>query len=186
MLKTKEEIINWLNKYKIENYTVNEDLTVDVNDDVDFYKRKIKAIPIQFNKIVGYFDCSYCELTSLEGCPKEVTGSFYCSYNELITLKNGPEKVGGFYLCNDNKLKTLEFSPKQIYNTFTCSNNKLNSLKYCPENLSIEIHCRGNKFKDNTINKLEPNQITQYLLNKKLNEKLNSSINSNANKKMKI
>ena len=31
--KTKDEIVEWLNKIHIRNYTINDDLTVDTHDD---------------------------------------------------------------------------------------------------------------------------------------------------------
>ena len=34
MLKTKEEIEKWLDEMKVKKYTINDDLTVDVNDSV--------------------------------------------------------------------------------------------------------------------------------------------------------
>lgn len=36
-------------------------------------------------------------LTSLEGCPKEVINDFNCSHNELTSLKGSPEIINGFF-----------------------------------------------------------------------------------------
>jgi hypothetical protein len=41
----------------------------------------------------GYFGCSYNQLTSLEGSPKEVGGSFDCSYNQLTSLEGSPKEL---------------------------------------------------------------------------------------------
>ena len=45
-------------KYKIENYTINEDGSIDVNGDVHFYEYGLTELPINFNKVTGTFDCS--------------------------------------------------------------------------------------------------------------------------------
>jgi hypothetical protein len=103
MLKTKKEIKSWLDKYDIKNYTINEDLTVDVDGDVYLYDMELKSIDIQFNIVSGNFDCSTNELTSLEGCPKEVDGHFICNHNKLTSLEGCPQKVGRNLYCYNNK-----------------------------------------------------------------------------------
>jgi len=100
MLKTKNGIENWLKKYEIKNYTINNDLTVDVDGDVYLYYKKLKQIPIKFDIIKGYFNCSNNYLTSLDFCPKEVGGNFNCSWNELISLDGCPKSVGGDFYSN--------------------------------------------------------------------------------------
>ena len=100
MLKTKNGIENWLKKYEIQNYTINNDLTVDVDGDVYLYYKKLKQIPIKFDIIKGYFNCSNNYLTSLDFCPKEVGGNFNCSWNELISLDGCPKSVGGDFYSN--------------------------------------------------------------------------------------
>ena len=47
-------------------------------------------------------------LTSLEGCPKEVGDTFYCSSNKLTSLQYSPEIVNGRFYCGDNPLESLE------------------------------------------------------------------------------
>ncbi|MFW6130870.1 MAG: hypothetical protein ACOC56_06750, partial [Atribacterota bacterium] len=93
MLKTKKEIKKWLDKHQITNYTINDDLTVDVDENVDLSHRNLTEMPIQFNKVNGTFYCTYNQLTSLVGAPKKVFGYFYCSNNKLTSLEGAPEKV---------------------------------------------------------------------------------------------
>ena len=52
----------------------------------------------------GDFDCSYNQLISLEGAPREVNDDFYCSHNKLTSLKGAPREVNGNFYCSDNKL----------------------------------------------------------------------------------
>ena len=58
MLKTRLEIINWLDRYNIQYCTINEDLTVDVEGDVNLSKKGLNFIPVQFGRVSGNFDCS--------------------------------------------------------------------------------------------------------------------------------
>ena len=41
----------------------------------------------------GSIICFYENLTSLFGCPKEVTRNFICDENQLTSLEGAPEKV---------------------------------------------------------------------------------------------
>lgn len=75
----KKKIKSWLIKYEITNYTINDDLTVDVHEDVvHLYNKNLTSLPFQFGIIKGNFNCSFNKLTSLEHCPKEVQGNFTC------------------------------------------------------------------------------------------------------------
>jgi hypothetical protein len=91
-------------KYKIENYTVNDDGSIDVNGSVDLSWCKLTQLPLRFNKVNGGFYCSNKQLTSLKGCPKWVDGSFNCSNNRLSSLEFSPEYVGGYFSCETNQL----------------------------------------------------------------------------------
>src|ERR1035437_3927785 len=97
-------IRSWLDKMGVEDYTINDDLTIDVNGNVDLSHQNFVGFPsyIRFNKVGGGFWCSYNQLTSLVGCPSQVGGSFYCSYNQLTSLVGCPSKVGGGFWCGCN------------------------------------------------------------------------------------
>ena len=47
---SKEEVEEVLELYKIENYTINDDLTVDVDGDVDLYNGHLRSMPVKFGK----------------------------------------------------------------------------------------------------------------------------------------
>ena len=49
-------------KYGIENYTINSDGSIDVNGNVDLYDESLTELPLTFNKVTGYFDCSDNEI----------------------------------------------------------------------------------------------------------------------------
>ncbi len=127
-----QEIIEICKKYKITNYTINHDGSIDVDGDVDITYEGLEQLPLKFNKINGSFLCYENILTSLEGCPKYVGESFNCSNNQLTTLVGCPMDVIGFFGCHNNKLSSLEGSPEYIGGIFNCSNNKLNTLVGSP------------------------------------------------------
>ena len=56
----------------------------------------------------GNFNCSYNELTSLEGAPKTVGENFGCSFNKLTSLAGAPKIVGGDFYCHNNDVKFTE------------------------------------------------------------------------------
>lgn len=126
-----EFIKNFCKKYYITNYTINDDLSIDVDGNVDIgytpTKKSINRldeIPIKFNKVSGYFNCSNNRLTSLENCPKYVGKKFKCDENNLTSLEHSPEFIGGDFDCYWNPLQSLD-GLKIPYKNFYCINKKL-------------------------------------------------------------
>ena len=109
MLKTKSEISLWLDKYDIVNYTINDDLTVDVAGSVYLGNRGLRTIPIQFGKVNGDFYCFSNNLTSLVGCPREVGGHFFCNNNQLKSLVGCPSIIRGGFECDDKFKNDIEY-----------------------------------------------------------------------------
>lgn len=58
----KVQIEKWLNEYHIRNYTINDDLTIDVKGDVFLSSYKEEQLPeyIQFGYVTGYFNIYRC------------------------------------------------------------------------------------------------------------------------------
>lgn len=148
-----EDIEAICKEYKIENYTINADGSIDVDDDVNLYNYGFVKLPLKFNRVTGDFVCNENALTSLLGAPNHVDGDFYCadsflrslegcpnyvgkrfscSRNDLTSLKGGPSHVGSFYYCHNNNLTSLEGIPKHLYDDFYCQHNYLTSLEYMP------------------------------------------------------
>ena len=96
-------------KYNIKNYTINDDGSIDVNSNVNLWNKGLTEIPVTFNKVTGWFDCSD---------------------NKLTTLKGSPRWVGGGFICYNNRLTSLEFSPKYVCRYFNCLSNDLTN-NYC-------------------------------------------------------
>lgn len=55
--------------------------------------------------VYGNFNCVFCELSSLENCPRYVSGDFSCSNNNLTSLEGCPKYIGGYFFCWNNKEK---------------------------------------------------------------------------------
>ena len=73
-------------KYGISNYTINDDGSIDVNNEVFIAARGLTELPLKFNKVSWNFDCSANKLTTLEGSPKSVGGYFKCNVNKCFIL----------------------------------------------------------------------------------------------------
>jgi hypothetical protein len=128
MLKTKKEIQLWLDTYNIQNYIINDDLTVDVDGQVRLFNKKIHEFPFQFGIIKGDFMLSRNQLTSLKGCPHTVHGSFDCSHNKLINLEYCPKVVYEDFHFQGNRVKELDYMPDIVSGSFKCGINPINSL----------------------------------------------------------
>ena len=91
---TKQEIEKILKLYSIYNYTINNDLSVDVDENVSLGFNNFKLSPIIFRKITRNFFCWNCSnLISLKGFPKEVGEYFACwNCSNLFSLQYAPLK----------------------------------------------------------------------------------------------
>ena len=157
---SREEIEKICVKYDIYDYTINEDGSIDVDNNVDLHPtNKFSELPLNFNIVTGRFDCGMNKLTTLKGCPKEVGLYFSCKENYLTSLEYGPTKVVGEYVCDMNRLTNLIGSPDSSNYDFSCKYNQLTSLEGCPTIASGDFDCRHNK-----IDNLEyfPKEINNF------------------------
>ena len=104
-----EEILQKLN---IKDYTINNDLSVDVDNDVELDGRILTKIPIKFNKVEGDFSCHSCKLITLENSPVSVGRDYNCGYNLITSYQHAPREVGNRFWGYENpKVTSLEFLP---------------------------------------------------------------------------
>jgi len=132
-------------KYKIKNYTINSDGSIDVDGDVSLRRTGLEKIPLNFNKVFGNFDCVSNKLTSLEDSPTTVGGFFYCDDNQLATLVGGPVTIGGDFYCDDNQLTSFEGVPQLVGGDFSCTRNQLTTLVGGPVNVVGSFYCDENQ-----------------------------------------
>ena len=129
----KVQIVKWLDSYEIKNYTINDDLTIDVNGSVNLFNQSLTCFPsfIKFNEVSGSFYCNSNKLTSLEGCPLTVGASFYCSNNQLTSLEGCPKTVGNNFECSYNQLTSLKGCPATVdFSFYYYDNSKQFSEEY--------------------------------------------------------
>lgn len=144
----------------INDYTFNEDLSIDVFSHVDLSNRNLKELSVKFNKVHGGFNCSNNNLTSLKNAPNWVKSGFDCSNNKITSLEFGPKEVGGNFICASNKLSNLQFCPDTVAN-LEATNNEIDTLKYFPKNIYGNCIIRFNKIKN--IDTLKRTNIYGYI-----------------------
>lgn len=123
MLKTKENIKSWLDKMEINGYKINDDLTVDVDGDVNLGNNKLYEIPIQFGIVNGNFSIWHNKLISLKGCPHKVTKNFDYTHNQLESLEYCPKEIGEDFLFHVNKISTFQYLPESVANVTVYEND---------------------------------------------------------------
>jgi hypothetical protein len=109
----------------LENYTINSNGTVDVDDDVEISDLELYYLPINFGRVAGNFECSDNFLTSLEGCPTTVGGNFYCKRNKLTSLQGCPEIISGNFYCSNNKITNFKGVSEFFEGKFYCDGNPI-------------------------------------------------------------
>ena len=123
-----QEVYEICKKYGISNYTINEDLTIDVDGSIYLEVKGLTKLPLNFRNVSGHFYCNDNQLTSLEGAPTSVSGDFWCNSNKLTSLEGAPTSVGGNFHCYNNNLTNLEGAPSSIGGYFYCRYNNLTNL----------------------------------------------------------
>ena len=141
---SEDQIIQVCKKYKILNYSINPDFSIDVEGSVYLSHLNLTSLPLRFSRVGGDFACSFNLLTTLEGSPREVVGIFNCQNNLLTTLEGSPREVGGHFDCSRNQLTTLEGSPREIGERFDCSYNLLTTLDGVPREVGGDLRFYNN------------------------------------------
>lgn len=136
---TEKDIHKICKVYKIVNYSINSDMSIDVDQNVNISNCNLTNLPLNFGFGKGFFTCSDNKLTTLKGAPHTVCGSFYCNHNQLTTLEYSPTHVLSDYMCNSNLLTTMNGAPSKIFGSFYCGVNKFNSLDSLPESIHGHI-----------------------------------------------
>ena len=137
MLKTLKEIESWLDLMKIEDYSINKDLTVDVKGEVDISKQNLKEIPVQFGEVTWSFLCHHNKLKNLVGCPLNLWEDLICYNNQLETMKGCPPVVYILQCYNNPNLKSLK-GAKVIEGFINCDEQLYNDEIFLKNRLSWE------------------------------------------------
>lgn len=99
----------FLLEQKITRYYIKPHGIIDIVGSVNLrYQGTSLPSYIQFGKVSGVFNCSWCMLTTLRGCPFEVGGDgmFLCGFNNLSPTKENFDIIyrcsGGMTDIDDN------------------------------------------------------------------------------------
>lgn len=152
-LKKESEVLAWLKKMNIKNYKITKIdepnspfcFSVSVNKPVNISNKSLKYFPIQFDEIIGTFDCSHNELTSLLGAPLKMNNSFDASHNKITSLEYCPILSFGSYDFSYNNIKSLKGLPKYIPESLYFSFNEISTLDYAPEKVNQIASFSNNK-----------------------------------------
>jgi hypothetical protein len=142
--ESNEDIHSICRKFKIKNYTINSDGSIDVDGNVYLNSEGLTKLPLKFGNVSRSFFCYSNELTSLEGSPTNVGFDFLCSNNKLTSLIGAPKKVGNTFYCKNNKLTSLVGCPEIIGAQFNCELNKITDFKGISEFFEGDFYCEGN------------------------------------------
>lgn len=149
---SKEEIVEWLKEYQVENWTINKDLSVDVKGNVYLdhcFRPQTKNEWLE--QIEGYEEHTdpegYEELTLCDDGTYERRGSYYQFEEkqfEPYTLPVQFHKVSGDFGISQNRLATLKGCPKEIGGDFDCEHSGITSLEGAPSNVGGIFNCAEN------------------------------------------
>ena len=156
-------------KYKIIDYTINEDGSIDVDGSVNINFYDLTELPLKFGVVTLDFYCSDNKLTTLKGSPKSVGRFFNCSANNLTSLEGCPDSVGHDFECDLNKLTDLKGCPKSVVGGFYCGYNNLTSLEGSPDSVGGSFYCDDNPI-GSIFNKVDIDFIRAFNTFKVLND----------------
>lgn len=121
---------------------------------------------------MGNINCSFRQLTNLEGAPREIKGNFDCSNNNLISLRGSPKIINGYFTCaNNNSLTSLYGAPQIIKGDFSCCKNDLSIqeilkyLKTCKIDGKIYTHYGDFDSQKEAMEKLSKENISENCFN---------------------
>jgi hypothetical protein len=132
-------------EYGIKDYTINKDLTIDVDGDVNLRNLNITEIPLNFNKVMGKFCIVNTKIKSLKGCPKYIGSDFELFFcKDLESFEHGPTYVGGNIDAFSTGIKSLK-GLLDVINNLDLSSSRLTSLKNSPKIINGHFDVSSNK-----------------------------------------
>ena len=197
MFKKENKIVAWLEEHKIINYTVLDDLSVNVNGSVTLERvlGDLKELPVQFNKVNGDFSIFDNKLTSLKGSPKLVLGDYGINNNQITSLKYCPNSISGSFFCGFNLITSLKYAPEIVAGNMYIHNNPITELDTLKTDFIGKLHFYNEKdplnylkgfeeFYDKEMLTLRHEDLHRILMKINLDDKFSNGTSST--KKIKI
>jgi hypothetical protein len=116
-LGKRERIEDWLEEMNVNNYIINDDLSIFLKKHLRIMKVDIRELPsyINFSVCDGYFYMGYCQLISMRGFPRHISNYFDVPNNLFKDFKGGPTYVtGSINVSNNPLLVSLKGAPTHV------------------------------------------------------------------------
>jgi len=140
---------NFIELYKKLNIIkINKDGSLEVKGNVNFSGLSLKEIPFNFKKIIGDFDVSDNQLTSLKNCPEIVEGNLFINNNKLVSLEGCSNKIDGLFDCSYNLLENFKGGPEKVNYTYFCEENQITELIGLPKLIGEDLVISKSEFYD--------------------------------------
>lgn len=111
-------------------------------------------------EVTGAFVMDYNQLTTLDFCPEKLSSTFSLTGNPLTSLKGAPHKVGGNFFCDKTKIKNLEGTPVVVDGSYECGGDHLESLYTGrPIKITKDFDCKESPKLEDPIKEIIKNQI---------------------------
>lgn len=192
-LDNREAIQDWLSEVGITDYTIDEQLVVNVNKSILVADKNIPYLPVQFGEIKGHFFFQNVGLKSLKGFPHTVKGRVSVVNNKLKSFRYSPDTITGDYAVNGNKFESFKNLRTKIGGVFFCHDNPLKNIDDISFEVGGQIFFRPPAYADNfqeynvgnILGENNPDvamsfeQFLQKIALRKLSEKLDNTLPEN-------
>lgn len=141
--------------YRVNNYIINKDLSVNIISNSGFIKQDFSKIPFKINEFHGNIYCSD-DMKEFKNFPKILHGSINCSKNwNINSLIGTPQIIYGDLVANNCSLTSLIGSPLEIHGNLYLDNNYISSLKNGPKIIKGDMYIQYNEL--SSLNGLNTN-----------------------------
>ncbi len=130
-------------EWDIEEYKINQDGSIDVNQDVDILYAGVTSLPFKFNTIHGNFSFTSSRIENLENMPNVVNGNFDISDNHLTSLEGCPRIIKGDF----------DFANNLVESTYVGEYDVI---------ISGSINCKSNQFDQTFLHAIASLEEIEY------------------------
>lgn len=164
-------VTTWLNNFSdVTKFTVNDDHSIDINQNAFFNKMPFKKIPVKI-KTVKELVVAGGLLETLDNFPEVVEGNLTVMFNDLTSFKGGPRTVKGACTVEGNfELSSFEGAPERIEGDLNIRQTGFASLqgiedhiKFIGGKLIAKDMKRVEKLPDGK-SKLSDGQVTSHIM----------------------
>lgn len=159
------EIEQWLKEKHIQDYSLNNDLSVNVHHGLSFNPFELKeGLPFAFHEIDGNLMIANNNLFDMRNFPRIVHGNVDVFGCDLYSLKGCPEIIHGNLIIGGNLIRSFQYIAKHIDGDIQAYDNALEAIDYLPDYfgglLKISSYIPGNW--DNPYG-IKPDRIEYFI-----------------------